>query len=126
MRGLRAGGQHVQHFPAFALAVGLDLLAEHELRPRLVPTRIELKASAFERLVDGPSGEDFRSFGDVALRVSAIHAERVQLQQLTAIILVEAAVIFSLRVRIRIRARPRKTAIAIRTVWPGMRGHAGR
>ena len=93
MRGLRTGGQHVQHFPALVFAFGLDAMSEHKLRAGLVHARLVLETAAFVGLVDGPAGKDFGDFGDVALRVAAVHAERVQFQQLAAVVLVEAAVL---------------------------------
>ena len=46
------------------------------------------------RLPDRPAGEGARDFDHVLLRVSAIHAERVQLHQLAAVIFVQAALLF--------------------------------
>ena len=90
VRGLRAGGQPVQQLQPFALALRFDLVPEHELGSRLVHARIELEASAFRRFVDGPSGKHLRGFGDVALRVAAIHAQGVQFQQFPSVIFVQA------------------------------------
>ena len=42
-------------------------------------------------LLQRPSGEDAGNLGDIFLRVAAIHAERVQLHQLAAVVFVQAA-----------------------------------
>src|SRR5260370_9039709 len=60
--------------------------------------RIVAKTSALEGSIDGPASEHLGDFRDVALRVAAVHAERVQFQQLASVILVQTAVLFALRV----------------------------
>ena len=49
------------------------------------------EAAALPRVVDRPAGERARHFGDVLLRVAAVDAERVQLHQLAAVVLVQPA-----------------------------------
>src|SRR5260370_17747248 len=60
--------------------------------------RIVAKTSALEGSIDGPASEHLGDFRDVALRVAAVHAERVQFQQLASVIFVQTAVLFALRV----------------------------
>ena len=50
----------------------------------------ELELAAALRLVDGPAGEAARHLRDVFLGVAAVHPQGVQLQQLAAVILVQA------------------------------------
>src|SRR4029077_9052471 len=94
--------------------------------------RIEAESSTFERLVDGPSRKHLGDLGDVALRVSAIHAKRMEFQQLSSVILVQATVLFTLRISVGSgiagRVGPSPGAIAgsrscgkaqsLRRVWP--------
>ena len=96
MRRLRAGGQPVQHFQSFAFALGLDAMPEHELRPGRMHSRLELEAAAFFWLFDGPSRKNLGNLGYIALRVTAAYAQRVQFQQFTSIIFVEATRAFAL------------------------------
>ena len=84
-------GEDVEHLLAVGFAAaGLDDVAEHDLLTRIVQPRIEGEAAALARLVDRPAGEGARDFGDVLLRVAAVHAERVQLHQLAAVVLVQS------------------------------------
>ena len=103
LRRLRTRGQAVQHLPSFTFALWLDAMAEHELQSRLMHARVITEASTLERFLDGPSRKYLGDLGDVALRIPAIHAECVQLQQLAAVILVQAAVLFAPCVRVRSR-----------------------
>src|SRR5215469_15246246 len=114
MSRLGAGGQHMQHFPALVLTSGFYMMAENELWSGLVPARLELEVSTIVRLLDRPSGEDFRNFGDVTLRVAAVHAKRVQFEQFAAVIFVESRALFALCVRVR-------PWITIRTIAPRTR-----
>ena len=47
-------------------------------------------AAALTRIVNRPAGERTRHLGHVLLRVAAVHAERVQLHQLAAVVLVQS------------------------------------
>src|SRR6266850_5035277 len=75
------------------------------------------------RILDRPSGERARDLGDVFLRVAAVHAERVQLHQLAAVVLVEPLRCV-LALRLQTRGEPfRKTwgqvSASLRTeTWP--------
>jgi hypothetical protein len=91
VRRLRTRGQPVQHLQSLAFTLGLDAVTEHELGSGLVHARIELEAAALVGLVDGPPGKDFGNLGDIALRVAAVHAQRVQFQQLAPIVFIQAA-----------------------------------
>src|ERR1700733_9702962 len=101
MRSLRARRQQVQNFLAFVLAFGLDAMSENELGTGLVHARLAAESEAFERLLDRPSGKNFGDFGDIALRVSAIHADCMQFQQLAAVIFIEAGVLLAPLIRFR-------------------------
>src|SRR5688500_6821070 len=68
------------------------LLTEHGPRSRLVPQRIERKSDgAAGQSADRPSSQYLRELQDIVLRVPAVHAERVELEQLARVVLVEAA-----------------------------------
>src|SRR5579863_5703690 len=84
-------------------------MPENELRSRLVRARIVAKSHALERFLNRPSGKYFRHFGDVTLRVAAVHAERMQLKEFAPIVLVEAGILFAARVWIR--REPARTSI---------------
>ena len=60
------------------------------LLPVIVARGPEQERAALARPIDRPPGEGTRHFGDVLLRVAAVHAERVQLHQLARVVLVEA------------------------------------
>src|SRR5258708_38836832 len=66
-------------------------MSQHELGAGSMHPRLELETAAFGWLVDGPAGKDFGNLGYIALRVAAIHAQRVQFQQFASIIFIEAA-----------------------------------
>ena len=96
VRRLRTCGQPVQQFQSLVFALGLDAVTEHELGSGLVHARIELEAAALVRLVDGPPGKYFGNLSDIALRVTAVHTQRVQLQQLAPIVFIQPARAFAL------------------------------
>ena len=50
-----------------------------------------LSPSAATETADGPAGEDLRELLHVLLRVAAVDAERVQLEQLARVVLVQPA-----------------------------------
>src|SRR5439155_15636030 len=84
-----------------APAAGLDLVSEHDLRSGIVHPRLEPESAALPRIRDRPARETPRDVDDVVLRVAAVDAERVQLHQLAAVVLVESA-LRALRVRGRL------------------------
>src|SRR5258706_529932 len=62
------------------------------------PARVKLEARALLRLLQAPSGKDARHLAHILLGVAAIHAERMQLHQLSRVVFVESG---DLRARIR-------------------------
>src|SRR6516164_9420882 len=84
--------ENVEHLLTvlFAVARG-NSDAQYDLFAIVVQPRIENEFGVALRLVDGPAGEAARYFDDVLLRVAAVHAERVQLHQFTAVVFVQAA-----------------------------------
>ena len=89
------------------LAARLDLVPEHDLLLAIVNPRLEPEAASLARTDDGPAGEGAGDVDHVLLRVAAVHAERVQLHQLAAVVFVEAALL-PRRVRVLRRARRRR------------------
>src|SRR3984957_13113392 len=115
MRRLRTGRQPVQQFQAFAFALWLDAMSENKFGPGFVHARVVLESAAIVRLVNCPASKNFGSFGNVTLRIAAVHAERVQFEQFTSVIFVQASVLlgilFGRARRITISsARPRRSA----------------
>ena len=90
LRGRRIARQKVQNFEAFFLTFRFDAVAEHDLVSGFVRALFESEAAALLGLLQGPSGEDARHFGDVLLRVAAVHAEGVQFHQFAAVVFVQA------------------------------------
>src|ERR1035437_5635758 len=70
-------------------AAARQRVPEHDLRLGVVHPLAENETAAGTRLVERPSGERARDGDHVFLRVSAVHAERVQLEQLAAVVLVQ-------------------------------------
>src|ERR1700693_964052 len=96
-------------------------MSEHKLGPRLVHAWIELEAAALRRVINGPSRKNFGSLGDVALRVTAIYAQRVQLQQFAAVLFIEpGGALASLwprpRITVRVRTGMRRNSQSPRRV----------
>src|SRR5262249_1997675 len=82
--------EDVEHLLAVGLAAArFDHVAEHDFLAGIVEARIEPEAAAKPRVLDRPPREGARDLGHVLLRVAAVHAERVQLHQLAAVVLVE-------------------------------------
>src|SRR6266567_7311371 len=92
MRSLRAGGKNVQYLFAFIFSFRLNVMSQHKLGTGLVHARLVAEPQTFERFFDGPTSKYLGNPGDVALRVAAVHAEGVQLQQLAAVVFVQSAV----------------------------------
>ena len=108
---LRIVRQQVQHFQPFLLAVLLDAMSEDDLVSGLVHARLEVEAAAFVGLLDGPAGKDLCDFGDIFLRVAAVHAERVQFHQFAAVVFVQAAGLPWLWIALRTLRRIRTSAM---------------
>ena len=64
--------------------------------------RCHLLPRSAAEATDGPAGQDLRELLHVLLRVAAVDAERVQLEQLARVVLVQPA----------LRARPRPASAA--------------
>src|SRR5688500_11445208 len=80
----------VQHaLPIVRTAAGLDHLAEHGLLAAIVAARVEDEAGTLARL-HRPARERPGHVDDVGLGVAAVDAERVELEQLSRVILVDA------------------------------------
>ncbi len=71
-------------------------MSQHRLHALVMNAVIEEKLRIVARLPDAPSGERLRDVDDVILRVSAIHAERVQFHEFAAVILIQTALLFLL------------------------------
>src|SRR5690348_5824026 len=85
-------GKNVEHLLAVIdAAARLDLVSEYDLLTGVVQRRDELKSAV---TIDGPAGERAGDVDHVLLRVAAVHAERVQLEQLAPVVFVEAARLF--------------------------------
>ena len=85
-------GHEIEHLFAVAdAAAGRNPDAEHGLFAVIVDAAVEDELAAALRLQNGPAGEAARGFGNVLLRVAAIHAEGVQFQQFAAVVFVQAA-----------------------------------
>src|SRR5262249_30863676 len=114
-RGGGRSGEEVEHLLAVILAAaGPDVVPEDDLLSFVVEPRLEPERAAVAWLIDRPAGERARDIDDVGLRVAAVHAERVQLHQLAAVVLVEAALLLLLRLRILLggKARAEEAAAA--------------
>ena len=111
VRRVRIARQNVEDFLAVFHSALVNLVSEHGLHAGVMEALFKEKFRIAPRLPDAPSGERLRDVDDVILRVSAIHAERVQFHQLAPVILIQAALLFRFRicvgiVRISIRRRP--------------------
>src|SRR5947209_15455791 len=91
---VRCGGmmrEHFQRLHAFLFAVILELLAKHDLGSGLVHTIVEPEVSASLRALDAPAGKNLGEFRYILLGVTAVYAERVQLHDLSRVILIQSA-----------------------------------
>src|SRR5947207_1387903 len=66
------------------------LVAEDDFLAGVVHLRTENETATLGRRLDRPAGEGTRDVDHILLRVSAIYAERVELEQLTPVVLVQA------------------------------------
>ena len=84
-------GEQLEQPDPFVFSVsGGEHDAEHGLLPEVVGPFVEDEPAAPLRAVDAPSGENARDGDHVLLRVAAVDAEGVQLQQLTGVVLVQS------------------------------------
>ena len=84
--------QKVEDGVAVALAACGDHRAEHELGARVVHPGPEDVPRVSLWLGDRPAGEAARYLDHVLLRVAAVHSERVELEQLARVVLVQPSV----------------------------------
>src|SRR4051812_48222891 len=88
------GGEGEGGFPLFA-PTRREGAAEQHLVAGLMPVWRDGEQPAMDRIVVGrgnrPAGDDAGKAGDVGLRIAAVDAQRVELQDLAGKILVEAA-----------------------------------
>src|SRR5207302_7492505 len=90
----RMARHDIEHLLAvFDAAAGGNRDAEHDLLAGIVEPIIEHETAAELWPVDAPAGEAARRLGHVLLRVAAVYSERVQLQQLAAVILIQTAAV---------------------------------
>src|SRR5215468_11064841 len=89
----------------------MDFLSEYDFRIRIMQAVVELEFRILARLFNRPSGEAARDFRYIFLCVAAVHAERVQLHQLAAIIFIQTAFLLFLLTLLRQgRRRPAEWA----------------
>src|ERR1035437_1266509 len=112
-RGGRMPRNDVEHvLTILDAATRRELVAEHDLRSRVVHLRIESELStALLRTREGPAGERARDIYHVLLRIAAVDAKRVELEQLAAVVLVQPAAAGA-----RYRCQP--GAVAVRLAFP--------
>ncbi len=88
--GGRVRREQIEHpLAVLHAAAGGDVHPEHALAPAVVREGMELERPLLVRLADAPAGEAPGHLADVVLGVSAVDAERVQLEQLAGVVLVE-------------------------------------
>ena len=85
-----------------------DLAAQNIFVAGLVGAFIEVEAAAQLRLFNTPPGQDLGQFGYIFLRVTAVHAERVQLHDFARVIFIQAAGTVLGLLRTRPGKRPRR------------------
>src|SRR5437764_14618608 len=91
-------GQNVEHLETIILAAaGRDRYTEDDFFTFVMSTVIELEGAAAQGLADGPADEAAGNGDDVGLGVAAIDAERVELEQLARVVLVESPSVLSPR-----------------------------
>src|SRR5579871_6048601 len=92
---MRGGGMmrhDIEHFLSILhTTASRDRHTEHYFLSVVMEPWIEREGAAALRLIDRPTGEAARYFGDIFLRIAAIHAQRVKLQQLAPVILIQSA-----------------------------------
>ena len=99
-------GQNIQHFFTIVHATaGWNDVAEYNFLAFIVQLVVVEKAASFARLENGPAGEAARHLRYILLRITAVHAERVQLHQLAAVVFIQAALHFPVFV-VGIQVRP--------------------
>src|SRR5712671_2727224 len=90
MRGGRTLRENVEHiFRIFFSAAGREPVAEDDFVAGVMDLGTEDESAALCGRFNRPPGERARDVNDVLLRVSTIDAERVELEQLASVILVQ-------------------------------------
>ncbi len=89
-------GEHVQHLLDLLCTSAFDCLSEHHFVAEVVTTLVEccpcaVTGSEGARTGHAPAGKHARQFHHVLLCITAVHSQRVQLQKLTRIVFVDAA-----------------------------------
>ena len=82
--------EDVEDVLAVAHAALVDHVSKDDLPTVVMAARREPERAILAGMLDRPAGEGARDFGDVVLRVPAVHAERVELHQLAAVVLIQA------------------------------------
>src|SRR6266566_9345829 len=86
----RTPRQDVEHIlGVFHPASSRELVAEDDLLSSVVHLRTENEAATLCRWLDRPAGEGARDVDHVLLRIPAIDAQRVELEQLASVVLVQ-------------------------------------
>src|SRR4051812_45721939 len=97
-------GHDVEHlFAVLHSAARRDLHTQERLLAVVMYAGIEQEFAAALGVLDRPPGEASCCFGDVGLRVSTVDAERVEFEQLTAVVFIQAARTFLLPAPKRLR-----------------------
>src|SRR5689334_3535477 len=90
-RGRGVIREQIEHFVAVMLAAaGFDVTAKYDFLALVVQLRHESEAAPLTRICNRPAGERARHLRHVLLRVAAIDAQRVQLEQLASIVFVQS------------------------------------
>src|SRR6266513_3148576 len=91
MRRRRTPRQNVEHVLGLLHPASRGkLVAEDDFLARVVHLRTENKTTTLSGRLDRPAGEGTRDVDHILLRVSAIDPERVELEQLTPVVLIQA------------------------------------
>src|ERR1700749_1232596 len=94
MRRRRTLRQNVQHvFGVLHSPARGETMTQHDLLAGIMHLRSEDESATLRRRLDRPAGERARDVDDILLGVSAVDAERVELQQFTPVVLVKSGVL---------------------------------
>ena len=88
-------GDQIEHALAVAHPAGIDGVTEHRLGILVVLLEMKGELGLVVGVRDRPTGESPRGLAHVVLGVAAVDAQRMQLEQLARIVLVEAAGAFA-------------------------------
>ncbi len=93
-RTLRAIGQQLQHFKAFLLPIGFDLVPQHHLVARLMLRWIKRRHRILIvriSFANRPTGKYFCDFRDIFLGITAVYPDRMQFHQFARVVFIESA-----------------------------------